>query len=66
MRGTLASLIVVILILIAAAFKMFFGSNRFAGSETISTSRSDGISVYELHLNHPDKESLPTQETPSP
>jgi hypothetical protein len=66
MRGTLAGLTVVILILIAVALKMILGSNTFASSKTISTSRSDGISVFELHLNHPDRESLPKQDAPAP
>ncbi len=66
MRGTLASLIIVVLILAAVLLKMSFGSNPLASSETVSTSPSHGISAYELHRNHPRINDLPKQDAPPP
>lgn len=67
MRVTLAGLIIVLILMtIALNYKMIFGSNPFASAQTISASRSDGISIHELHRNHPDMENLQRQDAPSP
>jgi hypothetical protein len=66
MRGTIAGLMVAVLILIGLGLKAIFVSSAPANSETISGSMSGGMSTYDLHLNHPDMKNLPRQAAPAP
>ena len=62
MRVAVAGIAVVVLIAVGFAVNAALISTPPADAETVTGSIPKGISVYDLHVNHPNMKDLPVQE----
>jgi len=62
MRVAVAGIAVVVLVVVGFAVNAALISTPPADAETVTGSIPKGISVYDLHVNHPNMKDLPVQE----
>ena len=66
MRVAVAGIAIVVLIVVGFAVNAALISTPPADAETVTGSIPKGISVYAIHVNHPNMKGLPVQEIRDP